>query len=72
MNNDKKNTNLKTDIIGFTAFGLVVLLGILFTLWPSLPKTKTDFSSYEEFRNYFIVDIFPDELPKSASDVKYY
>ena len=73
MNNDKKNTNLKTDIIGFTAFGLVILLGILFTLWPSLPKTKTEFVSYEEFKQHINDDDnFPDELPSTASDVNYY
>ena len=56
---------------GIGVGGIFLTLLILFMVQFIIPYTKTNFKSYEAFRekthNYY-----PDELPASASEIKYY
>ena len=68
----------KKGIIHYLCIGLVILLTciILCGIWvvflkPAIPRTKTNFNTYEAFREETF-DFFPDRLPVSAHDIKYY
>lgn len=54
------------------SFGLGAVAMLLFHMAPEIiPHTKTDFASYEEFREATF-DYFPDQLPDSAREIRYY
>ena len=53
----------------------LVLAGIF--LWfvflrEYIPNTKINFRNYNSFHNKMKIDIFPDELPTSVRDIRYY
>ena len=62
---------LKSLIIVLLVIVVLVMFSYNFFLKRYIPVTITDFKSYKSFRN-MTVDFFPDNLPDSSQNVKYY